>query len=707
MPPEGQAQLSFTTDSTLSEWGVWLPGLPGTGWNIRDFGPMLVPRAGMTLRLDSLGCKIYAKSIEYESGHWPVEGDVYTFKKDWYFFGGDNVLNSRDSRYIGLVPKDFVIGRVLSPRRKSSLRKKNRSLEKALEFAGDNRGELEAVLYHYRNDERKKEAAQWLIRNMPDQYGYAPFEELDSVKSILRDLKAERPVPMELIHKWRGVNLWRFKRIYDSKVISSSYLISNIDQAFDAFDSRPWNRHLKEDEFYELILPYRVGNEPLGENWRQLYKHHYGWILDSLYTGSDVIKAVEAVHLQMEGDYFRYNTYFRPPSLGPEFLMYTRIGVCKEICEFTLFLMRSLGIPVATDYNAMRSVHSWNTVLDTTGRYELFWMDQFKGTQISRGGGDGRRKGKVFRRTFAKPHRKDVSDSYFGKSDILVPFRGVDPVWMGLFTEGRWYSAEPVKNMGPIAIFHNVEPGLAFIPMVNDRVAGYPVILDGESRRTQRLIPDFHHPVSVKVSRKTRLQERIRQMMAESEGISFEASNTPSFRSYEKIGICGAPRSNYNYLPVRVVAPFRYLKIVPPKGKRIQLAEIRLFGDTSLQDTISASSVIGPPDASLLIDSDELTYYLADQEDCSVILDLGEKQLVSMIEWVPRNDDNFLRHRDVYELLYQDGLRGWKSIGIQTAYDSVLVFKNAPSNALFRLHNMTRGKEEEVFTLLKGEQVFH
>ena len=34
----------------------------------------------------------------------------YTVRQDGYFFVGDNVTNSRDSRFFGFVPADFVIG---------------------------------------------------------------------------------------------------------------------------------------------------------------------------------------------------------------------------------------------------------------------------------------------------------------------------------------------------------------------------------------------------------------------------------------------------------------------------------------------------------------------------------------------------------------------------------------------------------------------
>ena len=46
---------------------------------------------------------------------------------------------------------------------------KDRRLEYALEFAGDNRVELEKVLEHYRTDPEKLEAARFLIRNRSEE----------------------------------------------------------------------------------------------------------------------------------------------------------------------------------------------------------------------------------------------------------------------------------------------------------------------------------------------------------------------------------------------------------------------------------------------------------------------------------------------------------------------------------------------------------
>ena len=84
-------------------------------WTTKDFGPIVVPRKGMTIALDSINWKHYERVIRWETGVTVGEfthsnSKNYTFRQDWYFFVGDNVTNSRDSRFFGFVPADFVIG---------------------------------------------------------------------------------------------------------------------------------------------------------------------------------------------------------------------------------------------------------------------------------------------------------------------------------------------------------------------------------------------------------------------------------------------------------------------------------------------------------------------------------------------------------------------------------------------------------------------
>ena len=90
-------------------------------WTIQDFGPLHVPARGQTVAMDSTAVKLYRKLIEWEQKK-PIEragnkvylGDSliqeYRFRENYYFMGGDNMANSKDSRYWGLLPEPYIVG---------------------------------------------------------------------------------------------------------------------------------------------------------------------------------------------------------------------------------------------------------------------------------------------------------------------------------------------------------------------------------------------------------------------------------------------------------------------------------------------------------------------------------------------------------------------------------------------------------------------
>lgn len=80
-------------------------------WNIKNWGPLIVPAKGMTMQLDEFTRELYRQVIEYETGEPLDEGMTeYTFRGDYYFALGDNAMDSYDSRYWGFIPEDFIIG---------------------------------------------------------------------------------------------------------------------------------------------------------------------------------------------------------------------------------------------------------------------------------------------------------------------------------------------------------------------------------------------------------------------------------------------------------------------------------------------------------------------------------------------------------------------------------------------------------------------
>lgn len=117
----------------------------------------------------------------------------------------------------------------------------NSRLNSALEFAGENRVELERVLEHYRDSGLKYEAARFLIENMPQYYGLRGAA-MDSGKALLLSMDANGIILPERIERWQYQASGRMEKVYDARVITADYLIDNIDRAFDAWRKRSWNK---------------------------------------------------------------------------------------------------------------------------------------------------------------------------------------------------------------------------------------------------------------------------------------------------------------------------------------------------------------------------------------------------------------------------------------------------------------------------------
>ena len=607
-------------------------------------------------------------------------------------------------------------------------------VEYALREAGENRGELEAVLSHYAklDDRQKLEAAQYLIRYMPYHTSYDKgiedyYHAIDSVVALSED-KLEQEKHIESL-RLRFESKYKQKR--DIEVITSEFLIQSIDEAFKQWRECEWAEHLDFEQFCEYLLPYKCfEGQPLTE-WRNAYYDICKGDIDLAYLCDEYkrnpIFAATEVNNQMKNTPQSFGLLKTLPIYDPDIILKLPFSNCATYCLGAVLIMRSKGIPVAYDFTPNWSTgnngHSWNTVYTTRfGNLEFAPHTTDPGTVHY----PYLKVPKIFRNVY-KPNEeylkiatekyippklrnmfiRDVTAEYMPTIDIRISLQeslksGQSP-FIAIYDGNNWTPVYWGKIAGSHVVFERMGLNTCYIALAHDSNGNaIPIskpFLASASKHIQFIEPDTSAFRTIRLNRKYPLGDNVFSIRKKITGGIIETSENREFDHTKKIA--ELPQGNLTNGTVFLDknAEYRYWRFTSSDTSQCDMAEIYFYDehDSIIQGNIikCTNSIFDKSNnAANIADGDQLTNFSAKGEDW-VGFDFCRPVNISKISYIRRCDGNSIQPGLEYSLYYWDN-NNWQLINTKIANDVFIEFENVPQKALLAI-KCSQGKQQRIF----------
>lgn len=604
----------------------------------------------------------------------------------------------------------------------------------ALRMAGENRGGLERVLEYFEKtgDKEKIAASRFLIGNMPGHKSMrGAYEEYwdeadrtltasDGSLSILDSLEA-------LKEKYDG----RIYYDFDLNYISADYLIHDIETAFDQWRNGEWARHLTFDEFCEWLLPYTCSdNQPL-INWRESLSGSARSYIDHLNECDEYIGNPRAAIMRVNNKLIPMikkqkwiHSGHGYPIYDPSVFVKLPGASCNEYMTNGMLVMRSKGIPVGMDYTPQFADrlygHYWNVYPNLRGRKTMFTSfgvnpgyPHFCNVVFAKvirqtySANEGylkllRRHNGDIPKMYDSPFFKDVTDEYQETSEVCVELMksaklSSRDVFICVFGNDDWKPISWGRAKFGKAKFLNM--GRRAMYLVKGYVGGslepvsYPFFLDDFGHVEYVGLGKDPMRTSFRLNRKYPMFQRVISAQKSLHGGIVLGSDDISFRKADTVCVFPEWSLTSGMVSTDQESPHRYWRFISNMRSVSDMAELYFYDDNSLRVDMTADS----DSLSYIIDGDPLTYYSADRDDPSGVLDAGKPVMLGHISYIRRGDGNAIIPGDLYRVSWWNG-KGWTVHCEVEAKDIELQIEDIPADKLCYIEGLSRGVQNRIFT---------
>ena len=555
----------------------------------------------------------------------------------------------------------------------------------------------------------------------------------------------------------------------DLQHISADFLIRHINYCFHIWQQYPWCKDIDFDTFCKYILPYTTNN-CYWEQAADFFEQKYATLRDSVChksykeIGKIIAEDIDKTFVQNWVLFSQKHKGLLPTTF--ENLAKAQIGTCLEANIYKIAALRANGIPAALNtfpnWGNANSPHFWTEIIgdehieklyDNTQRPyisdsdilvdNIFWKNTYSPTvkdtlphvsiqycrtipKVYRINYEIQQNCLALRAKeeipdfFRNPGIEDITDKYIVCKDIEVPLwdnkHKKEYVYLCCYDDNNWIPvcwSIPRKKQ---ALFTKVGVNVLYLPAYYENgaiiPAGNAFILKENGELKCFSEEADKKEISATFYSKTPYRLHTALQAAGTVGTRFSVCNKKDLSDNLNVYTIEKLPFYEDSFKIPTNKKYRYLvcdfQNTPAFQDAYSIAEIKIFGKNrqQLEGKLTGTKGISDNKLENAMDGDRVSFYQPDKSEKRqyIVFDLSQPREIEKVEFYPRSDDNRIVTGELYELFYWD--KKWISLGRQYGKENRLAFHNIPQNALFRIHNHTRGKEHRPFTYEEGKQVW-